>query len=249
MFFPAFTNQSPFHDDVLLCTHTLVPFQRRCSFLHFHTGPLSTTMFFSASSHQSYLSTALCFLAFSNKSSSLHCHTSPISPQQCSSLHSQISYLPCVFTLVPSFYDNDVLPSILTPVPPFHNVLLCIPTPGQHVHNSSLHLHGDVLPCIYPQQCCSRHIMTLFHVYFNSNRYLHSSRMTVCSLHISTKMLFPVCRAGGRGGRRGGRGRGRRGSGGVRQYLQHRLLWARYTGRSQEALDRVLLTIINSKCR
>ncbi|XP_070211747.1 uncharacterized protein [Littorina saxatilis] len=48
-------------------------------------------------------------------------------------------------------------------------------------------------------------------------------------------------------GRGRGRGRSRRGSGGVRQYLQHRLLWARYTGRSQEALDRVL-TIINSKC-
>ncbi|KAL8578462.1 hypothetical protein ACOMHN_028734 [Nucella lapillus] len=53
-------------------------------------------------------------------------------------------------------------------------------------------------------------------------------------------------RSRGRGSSRG-RPRGRRGSGGVRQYLQHRLLWARYTGRSQEALDRVL-SIINSKC-
>nr|KAG5704091.1 hypothetical protein BaRGS_017595 [Batillaria attramentaria] len=60
-----------------------------------------------------------------------------------------------------------------------------------------------------------------------------------------TSYLYGYRDMSGRARRRRGRGKGR---GGVRQYLQHRLLWARYTGRSQEALKRVL-NAIKQKCR
>ena len=121
MFFPAFTHQSPFHDEVLPCIRTPVPFPRRSSSLHSHTSPLSTAKFSPALTHYS---------PFHNDV--LPCTYTPVPfPRRCSSLHSHTSPLSTTlfFLAFPywSPFNDDVLLCTLTPVLSLNSIVLpCI---------------------------------------------------------------------------------------------------------------------------